>query len=62
MRRSILNQWRRDEIPYDPFLKSGTTPVASQLTERVCFAIELDPKYVDVIVQRSEALTGKQAK
>jgi DNA modification methylase len=32
------------------------------LTERVCCGIELDPKYVDVIVQRWQALAGKQAK
>ena len=33
---------------YDPFLGSGTTLAAAELTERVCYGIELDPKYVDV--------------
>ena len=47
---------------YDPFLGSGTTLAAAELTERVCFGLELDPKYVDVIVHRWQTLSGKQAK
>jgi DNA modification methylase len=46
---------------YDPFLGSGTTLAAAELTERVCYGIELDPKYVDVVIQRWQLLTGKQA-
>src|SRR5258708_32726721 len=61
MRRPILNHLRRGELVYDPFLGSGTTLAAAELTERVCYGIELDPKYVDVIVQRWQALTGKKA-
>jgi DNA modification methylase len=61
MRRPIVNHVRRGELVYDPFLGSGTTLAAAELTERVCYGIELDPKYVDVIVQRWEQLTGKQA-
>jgi len=61
MRRPILNHLRRGELVYDPFLGSGTTLAAAELTERVCYGIELDPKYVDVIVQRWEALSGKKA-
>lgn len=61
MRRPILNHLRRGELVYDPFLGFGTTLAAAALTERVCFGIELDPKYVDVIVRRWQALTGKQA-
>ena len=47
---------------YDPFLGSGTALVAAELTERVCYGIELDPKYVDVIVQRWQTLSGKIAR
>ena len=47
---------------YDPFLGSGTTLAAAELTERVCYGIELDPKYVDVVIQRWQQLTGKEAK
>jgi DNA modification methylase len=61
MRRPILNHLRRGELVYDPFLGSGTTLAAAELTERICFGIELDEKYVDVIVQRWEQLTGKKA-
>jgi hypothetical protein len=32
-----------------------------QITERVCYGVELDPKYVDVVVQRWQELTGKKA-
>ena len=61
MRRPILNHLKRGELVYDPFLGSGTTLAAAELTERVCIGIELDPKYVDVIVQRWQDLTGKSA-
>jgi DNA modification methylase len=47
---------------YEPFLGSGTTLAAAELTERVCCGIELDPKYVDVIVQRWQTLSGNRAK
>jgi hypothetical protein len=45
MRRPILNLLRRGELVYEPFLGSGTTLTAAELTERVCYGIELDPKY-----------------
>jgi DNA modification methylase len=61
MRRPILNHTRRGELVYEPFLGSGTTLAAAELTERVCYGIELDPKYCDVVVQRWQNLTGKQA-
>jgi DNA modification methylase len=61
MRRPILNHLRRGELVYDPFLGSGTTLAAAELTERACYGLELDPKYVDVIVQRWQSLTGKRA-
>ena len=34
----------------------------NQVTERICYGIELDPKYVDVAVQRWQTLSGKKAK
>jgi hypothetical protein len=61
MRRLILNHTKRGELVYEPFLGSGTTLAAAQLTERICFGLELDPKYVDVIVQRWQDLPGKKA-
>jgi DNA modification methylase len=62
MRRPILNHTKRGELVYEPFLGSGTTLAAAELTERLCCGVELDPKYVDVIVQRWEHLAGKKAK
>jgi DNA modification methylase len=61
MRRPILNHLRRGELVYDPFLGSGTTLAAAELTERICYGLELDPKYVDVVVARWEQLAGKKA-
>jgi DNA modification methylase len=61
MRRPILNHTKRGELVYDPFLGSGTTLAAAELTGRVCCGVELDPKYVQVVVQRWQALTGKKA-
>jgi DNA modification methylase len=61
MRRPILNHTKRGEGVYDPFLGSGTTLAAAEIAERVCYGIELDPKYVDVIVQRWQTLAGKKA-
>lgn len=61
MRRPILNHTKRGESVYDPFLGSGTTLMAAELTDRVCFGIELDPKYVDVIITRWQDFTGRQA-
>ena len=61
IRRPILNNSRRGEVVYDPFLGSGTTLIAAELTERVCYGVEIDPCYVDVIVRRWQQLTGKQA-
>lgn len=61
MRRPILNHLRRGELVFDPFLGSGTTLASAELTERVCYGLELDPKYVDVIVQRWQQLSGKSA-
>jgi DNA modification methylase len=62
MRRPVLNHLKRGELVYEPFLGSGTTLAAAELTERVCCGIEMDPKYVDVIVQRWQTLSGKAAK
>ena len=62
MRRPILNHTKRGELVYEPFLGSGTTLAAAELTKRVCCGLELDPKYVDVAVQRWKGLSSKEAK
>src|SRR5579871_1304220 len=61
IRKPILNHTKPGELVYDPFLGSGTTLAAAELTGRVCCGLELDPKYVDVIVQRWQSLSGQKA-
>jgi DNA modification methylase len=43
-------------LVYEPVLGSGTTLAAAELTERVCYGLELDPKYADVIITRWQSL------
>lgn len=63
MRKPIVNHLHRGELVYEPFLGSGTTLAAAELTERACCGMEIDPKYVDVIVQRWQGLAeGQTAK
>ena len=45
----------------DLFLGSGTTLIAAEQLGRRCYGMEISPAYCDVIVQRWENLTGKQA-
>jgi hypothetical protein len=62
MRRPILNHTKHHELVYDPFLGSGTTLAAAQLTGRICCGLELDPRYVDVIVTRWQSLADQKAR
>ncbi|MBV6486863.1 MAG: hypothetical protein GHHEDOFH_00800 [Pseudorhodoplanes sp.] len=52
---------KRRDLVLDPFAGSGTTIIAAEKTKRRAAAIELDPVYVDTIVRRWQAFTGKQA-
>ncbi len=61
MRRPILNHIKRGAVVYEPFLGSGTTLAAAEITERSCCGMELDPKYIDVVIQRWQTLSGKKA-
>ena len=45
----------------DPFGGSGTTLIAAERTGRAARVVELDPRYVDVIVERWQAETGREA-
>lgn len=55
----ILDRFEGDV--YDPFLGSGTTLIAAEQLGRTCYGIEIEPRYVDVIIQRWENLTGETA-
>lgn len=59
--RAITNSSKKGDVVIDLFGGSGTTLIASEQTGRCCRMMELDPKYVDVIVNRWEQMTGKQA-
>jgi DNA modification methylase len=59
--RMIQNSSKRGDVVLEPFAGSGSTLIACEQTDRKCRAIELDPKYVDVIVKRWETLTGLTA-
>ena len=47
---------------YDPFVGSGTTIIAAERQGRACWAMELEPRYVDASVKRWEDYTGGQAR
>ena len=57
----IQNSSRREAKVYDPFMGSGTTLMACEQLGRTAYGMELDPRFVDVIVKRWETLTGQKA-
>ena len=59
---AILDASRRHDIILDPFSGSGTTIIACEKTGRRARAIELEPQYVDVAIQRFQNMTGKVAR
>lgn len=61
MRRPIANNSVPGQPVYEPFLGSGTTVIAGEMTGRPVLAIELDPAYVDVAVERWQKFTGRSA-
>src|ERR1700730_10445681 len=61
MRRPIANNSRPGQAIYDPFLGSGTSLIAAEMTGRVCYGVELTPGYVDVVVRRWQGFTGRAA-
>jgi DNA modification methylase len=61
MKRPIENNSSPGQVVYDPFVGSGTTIIAGEMTGRAIHAIELNPAYVDVSILRWQAFTGKQA-
>jgi DNA modification methylase len=55
---ALVDITNRGEIVVDPFLGSGSTLLAAERTGRICYGIEIDPIYVDLICRRYNATTG----
>lgn len=61
MKRPIENNSSPGQAVYEPFSGSGTTIIAAEMTGRHCYAVELNPAYVDVAVKRWQEFTGQDA-
>ena len=59
--RGIKSSSPVDGIVQDAFLGSGSTLIACEKTNRICYGMELDPIYIDVIIDRWENFTEKEA-
>ena len=59
--RAIKSSSRENEIVLDLFGGSGSTLIACEQLNRRCFAMEIEPQWVDVNINRSETFTGKKA-
>ena len=57
----MRNHRKAGGFVYDPFVGSGTSVIAAEQTGMRCLAVELDPVYCDVVVQRWQNFTGQQA-
>jgi len=57
----MLNNTKGADVVLDLFGGSGTTAIAAEKNGRISRLMELDPKYVDVIVKRWQEFTGKSA-
>ena len=58
---ALLDSTARGDIVLDPFSGSGTTLIAAERTGRRCYALEIDPHYVDTAIRRWQAYTGEAA-
>ena len=62
MRRPIRHSSEAGDSVYDPFLGSGTTLIAAELTGRIACTCELDPAYCDISIRRWQAISGGEAR
>ena len=62
MKRPIENNSSPGQAVYDPFVGSGTTIIAAEMTARACHAIEINPTYCDVSIERWQNFTGEKAR
>ena len=55
---ALQNSSKKEDIILDFFLGSGSTLIACEKTNRICYGMEIDPHYCDVIIQRWVDYTG----
>jgi site-specific DNA-methyltransferase (adenine-specific) len=55
---AILNSSKKGDIVFDAFLGSGTTLLSAEKNDRICYGLEITPKYTEVILRRWEEYTG----
>lgn len=58
---ALLDVTRPGDLVLDPFLGSGTTLLAAERTRRRCIGVEIEPRYVDLVIRRWQEMTGGQA-
>ncbi|WP_140418513.1 DNA methyltransferase, partial [Sphingomonas mucosissima] len=58
---AIRDVTRQGEIVLDAFSGSGSTILACERTKRVGYAVEIEPRYIDVAIRRWEKMTGRKA-
>ncbi|MFA6972901.1 MAG: DNA methyltransferase [Gallionella sp.] len=58
---ALANSSKKDDICLDLFLGSGSTLIACEKLNRICYGMELEPHYIDVIIARWQEFTGKVA-
>jgi DNA modification methylase len=58
---AILDVTNRGDLVLDPFLGSGSTLMAAEKAGRVCYGVEVDPLYIDLIIARFHEMTGQWA-
>lgn len=61
MERVMISSMLDGDVCSEPFGGSGSTLMGAEKTGRVCYTMEMQPKYVDVIVKRWQNFTGQQA-
>ncbi len=59
--RAIRNSCAPGDTVSDPFVGSGTTIIAAERTDRRCLAMEIDPRYTQVAIERWQSFSGQRA-
>ena len=60
-RRCIEHQTLPGQLCYEPFAGSGSQLIAAEQLDRTCYAMEIEPRYVDIAIARWEQYTGGKA-